>query len=117
MAVDEDRALQPGQPAEERPSGDLALGDEAHRADRAQHADVEPGHVVRRDEKRPLGGQRPLDRDPDAEQPAEEAMVAHGQGPRPGRPDEQQHALHGHADEGHGRENEEDKAGAHAVSP
>jgi hypothetical protein len=52
LAVDEDRALQPGEIAEERPGRDLRLGDEGERREGAEHHDVHPRDVVGHEERR-----------------------------------------------------------------
>ena len=75
LPVDEDGPLQSREPAEHRPSRDLALGDEHHRSQCADDADVEPRHVVGQDQRR-TGCRSFSDlANPNPDQRAENAMV------------------------------------------
>ncbi len=52
LALDEYRALQLGEPSEQRPARDLVLGDKHHWCDRGDDDDVEPRDVVGQDQQR-----------------------------------------------------------------
>ena len=76
-ALQEQRSRAPGDEADERPGGDLLLGDETARKDRCDERDVHIGEVVGGDETGPSGpGVRKHHFDPDNEE--------HCPGPRAG---------------------------------
>ena len=88
-AVDEHRALQFRQPAEQRPARHLGLGDERGGEQRAQHGDVEIGDVVGGEQHR-ADGDRPADRaHPQAEDAAAAPVVPAREGGDPGPPQQQ----------------------------
>ena len=58
-SIDEHRALQFGEMAEERPARHFSLGDEAGRQKLAENDDIEPRNVVADKQHRPTLGQRP----------------------------------------------------------
>ncbi|KAG1319554.1 hypothetical protein G6F63_014682 [Rhizopus arrhizus] len=72
-ALVEDGLATCGQPTDQRPAGDLALGDEAHHALAVKDADVDPADVVGDEQHR--AGQRLADlRQAEAEDPHQPAL-------------------------------------------
>jgi hypothetical protein len=77
--IDEDAALQPGEKADDRPAGDLALGDERQGNETAEDGDVDPRDMIREDERRPPAGRRvPVDHDSHPEEAQEQAVEQDG---------------------------------------
>ena len=81
VALDENRPLQLGEQAEERPACDLGLGHENHRRERGDDRNVEPGGVIGDDQQRTRGDWRAGEAHADAEQAADEAMIEHRNAP------------------------------------
>src|SRR6185437_5954466 len=77
-ALDEDRALQLGEPAEDRPLRDLGLRDEAALDAGAEDRDVEIGGVVDGKERRPVARRRAADLERDAENSAAQPVIGEG---------------------------------------
>ncbi|HMN87043.1 MAG TPA: hypothetical protein PKA74_13770 [Bauldia sp.] len=98
-AVDEDRPLQAGERAEDRPAGDLGLGDEGDGQDAAEGGDVEPRDMVRRDEERRLrrrADHRDAEADHAAGDPLPDPWQRRGEAPVAPRREN----LQGHEEEG-----------------
>ncbi len=110
--LDEDGALQLGQPAEERPSGDLRLGDERSRQERSEHLYIEIGGVVGDDQHRARLRQAAADAHPDAENAADEAVIGHGQAARQGQPEHDRNSLNRQQRDGQGKIAQHSQAGA-----
>ena len=96
-AVDEDCALQLGEPAEQRPARDLGLGHEAAAHQGAQDLDVEVGGVVGHDQQRLVPGDATAHVQPYAEDAANQAVVPLGETDRCPRTDRHEHGLDRHA--------------------
>ena len=107
-AVDEDGSLQLREQAEQRPAGDLALGDEFQRRDRAQRQNVDPRGMVGDEQKRPLGRGRAAHAHMNAEHVENEAVIE-VRNPAPERQAElDRDPLQRNADEGRDQNDDED---------
>lgn len=97
VSADEDRAGQPGQPAENRPARHLRLRHEGpvHRI--AQHQDVQPGHMVGDEQRRTGRPRRAMQAHLDVQQPQTGLAPDELDDPRPAPAKRPRHEMGRHA--------------------
>ncbi len=120
-AVDEDGALQPGQPAEQRPARHLGLGDEAALDDAAEDLDVDIGDMVGDEQRRPQRRRFAVHGDAEAHDPATPAVVEARQAARPCTAAGDKQCLHRHERQGErhiaGEPDQPEQHRAHGLTP
>src|SRR5204862_1807526 len=101
-AVEEHSALQPRQPAEQRPTTHLALGDKRTGDQRTEHGDIDIRDMIRGEQYRTRGDRMSDPTYPEAENPATPAVVKPREGGDPGPSQQQADGLHRHQRHGPG---------------
>ena len=108
-AVDEHRALHARRDADQRPAGDLALGDKGDGRKRADHHDVGPGHMVRHIEHGAAAHRRADDAHADAQDRAQHAVIVGRDEAPAGQTELAEQPLQRDQDRRHGEEEHRDQ--------